>query len=1169
MTTIAELCAQTPGVSDGQPVQFSDGGGGWRHVVELADPSAGASVVWHDITPFWCGYSYTRGAEQYQGRYRASVANIELCTDTDALAPWNSDTSDTFGVHVELGPGLLIRSGFARVAGGVVVDWNPRFTLKVESWSDASYSLGQIRRHLVVARDVLTGFVNMPLPASDEENWSERIFRFLTDTGAPYGSLIYGAQYESDTTTPILLLPARPAASSAVNELDATCDPTGLVWYTSRIGQLVVRPRVDDTFHADAFTAGATGNEWPEPERVWFAWWACQDPDPTAAAYAQDNRVEPFGLDRTERGVINHVKITYPAGGFDDDDPISIQRFDRHTFQASWIAANDTVAAAMLGSRAFATVEARPLTAGHDMPGYFTGADRVDYLHPVGIEHRNNDTGLVATALGWLRHAVENCYPLGCDVVWSQTFTVDVYQVDSEQGLLPVEDLAVVDVGTGSAELSWTNPTQVITPTNTQIRLAGSPVWTTVAYPITGVVWSGLNPATGYTFQVRLIRIEDGLITHYSPLRQITFVTEPSPGPVVDDGTVTFPDPGECGEIDWELQESTDPDDWANPLIPEYAVVDSGTLTDPPWTVDISGYTFDPARLYRIRSDACGEITFSNLFVGACSEPAILGTAPYDDADLIAYWPAICPEDIVVESISETAAAHGPSWDGFVLDAASSVVLIANGDGIVANGPSPAAVTAVTDDTTLAARVLLSTQPDAPLTLFATAGLAIEALADGGNWKVRGKAIEAGAGVTTITSGSLELDFGAWYDVAIVHAETAGDLMLYVDGTEVASALGTVGARTNPGTVDIGVSDNGLITNCAMWDRVLAPEELPGFVPVLTVTINKAIGQADPASTSPIEFTIVFSEAVTGFLPSEVTLSGTAGATSTSLVGTGPTYTAQVSGMTGSGTVIASIAAGVCTATATGAPNEASTSVDNSVDYDAFSPITGVAWHAAYWADGPEMLALAYSNGASVTTWPDEVGTEDLTGSTVPVMVTSDSSFNNHRSVQWVNDATRFVQITNINHPATQAQPFTYVVIGKMDTLPTTPPSNDQVWMDGVGSFDQRIGIDDGVDWVYYAGGTARLGGTPDTSPHHILAYFNGASSRLEIDGSTLLSGASPGTDSHDGVRLGYHASGATDQHRLNGRLVFAGVYYGDAESDSGWSAFKAWVGTFYGITVA
>jgi hypothetical protein len=52
-------------------------------------------------------------------------------------------------------------------------------------------------------------------------------------------------------------------------------------------------------------------------------------------------------------------------------------------------------------------------------------------------------------------------------------------------------------------------------------------------------------------------------------------------------------------------------------------------------------------------------------------------------------------------------------------------------------------------------------------------------------------------------------------------------------------------------------------------------------------------------------------------------------------------------------------------------------------------------------------------------------------------------------------------------------------------------------------------------------------------------------------------------------VRLGYHASGATDQHRLNGRLVFAGVYYGDAESDSGWSAFKAWVGTFYGITVA
>ena len=32
-----------------------------------------------------------------------------------------------------------------------------------------------------------------------------------------------------------------------------------------------------------------------------------------------------------------------------------------------------------------------------------------------------------------------------------------------------------------------------------------------------------------------------------------------------------------------------------------------------------------------------------------------------------------------------------------------------------------------------------------------------------------------------------------------------------------------------------------------------------------TVTINQAAGQADPTNASPINFTVVFSEAVTGF----------------------------------------------------------------------------------------------------------------------------------------------------------------------------------------------------------------------------------------------------------------------------------------------------------------
>ena len=47
----------------------------------------------------------------------------------------------------------------------------------------------------------------------------------------------------------------------------------------------------------------------------------------------------------------------------------------------------------------------------------------------------------------------------------------------------------------------------------------------------------------------------------------------------------------------------------------------------------------------------------------------------------------------------------------------------------------------------------------------------------------------------------------------------------------------------------------------------------------LTVTIDQAAGQPDPTNTSPINFTVVFSAEVTDFETGDVTLNGTAGAT--------------------------------------------------------------------------------------------------------------------------------------------------------------------------------------------------------------------------------------------------------------------------------------------------
>ena len=70
-------------------------------------------------------------------------------------------------------------------------------------------------------------------------------------------------------------------------------------------------------------------------------------------------------------------------------------------------------------------------------------------------------------------------------------------------------------------------------------------------------------------------------------------------------------------------------------------------------------------------------------------------------------------------------------------------------------------------------------------------------------------------------------------------------------------------------------------------------------------------------------FTVVFSASVTGFTNAGVTLAGTSGATTAVVTGSGTTYNVAVSGMTQSGTVIASVPAGV--ASANGLSNTAST----------------------------------------------------------------------------------------------------------------------------------------------------------------------------------------------------------------------------------------------------
>ena len=141
-----------------------------------------------------------------------------------------------------------------------------------------------------------------------------------------------------------------------------------------------------------------------------------------------------------------------------------------------------------------------------------------------------------------------------------------------------------------------------------------------------------------------------------------------------------------------------------------------------------------------------------------------------------------------------------------------------------------------------------------------------------------------------------------------------------------ATGDGTVVAQLAAGVAtDLAGNDNAISTSSD--NSVLLDTTGPA------VTIDQAAAQADPTKSSPINFTVVFTEPVTGFATGDVTISGTAGGTKTATVsGSGTTYNVAVAGMTSDGTVVATVA-GAVAFDAAGNGNAASTSTDNSVTW--------------------------------------------------------------------------------------------------------------------------------------------------------------------------------------------------------------------------------------------
>ena len=200
--------------------------------------------------------------------------------------------------------------------------------------------------------------------------------------------------------------------------------------------------------------------------------------------------------------------------------------------------------------------------------------------------------------------------------------------------------------------------------------------------------------------------------------------------------------------------------------------------------------------------------------------------------------------------------------------------------------------------------------------------------------------------VTGFTSSDIVLSGTAQASSVVV--TDSGDHKNYsvsVSGfTQTGTVVATIPAGSAQDLVENLSAASSSTDNSITYNGIIAP----------TVTINQDTSQLDPATTSPIVFKVVFSKPISGFLNSDIILSGSAGATTAVLTSSGDymNYSVAVSGMTQSGTVIASIPAlAVWDKVNSANKSVASTSTDNVVMYSDSVSVSGSIDLQSFYAD--------------------------------------------------------------------------------------------------------------------------------------------------------------------------------------------------------------------------
>lgn len=219
---------------------------------------------------------------------------------------------------------------------------------------------------------------------------------------------------------------------------------------------------------------------------------------------------------------------------------------------------------------------------------------------------------------------------------------------------------------------------------------------------------------------------------------------------------------------------------------------------------------------------------------------------------------------------------------------------------------------------------------------------------------------------------------------------------------------------------------------------------------------------------------------------------------------------------------------------------------DQALIGGSFNPLTAVVPLHAGWASDP--LWTPPANGSPVTSWRNQSGGGDPANGVAgrqPTFRSSTAAFNNRPTVQFDGNDILFFDITDI------PQPYKFVLVGSITAT--------GVFLGGAVA---GTGVGRSAGTWYMSAVTPITGGTADNNPHSFVGVFNGASSRLDVDGASGTVSGNANTGAMSFLFLGESASSTLP---MTGHLAFWGIY-SNATPDASLAALATGLRNFYAI---